>query len=361
MDIDYSTLQTKLDNLEIQKQPKTFLQLLNKTYDEVSFSKYLSYFLDEGNTCREIIKEILSITSSGETIDFLELLDSASFEYIQTEKQISQQSRLDIFLKYSNFWIVIENKILSYESRDNQTLDYEKHIQKLNTEDIPVKYIYLKPKHNISKPSNDNFKILLYDDLFKILKNIKPEDLTDKENYFYLQDLIKHIEEYFMKNNQLTDSNALQFYLANKDKIDNIVKIYESESQKIRTSIVEQLKLTFPDFEIHDTSSYIQVFKSSWENRGSTGIHFELAPYKTNWDLLLGNTAVRIKFAIHNEKNTKEKYTSIPQETFSTKEFFFNNSNKIEESIQNILQEVQSLVDKYAKTIDNTISSIKRI
>ena len=83
MEINFNDLQTKLNNLTIKKPPKTFLKILDKEYNEVLVSKYLAYFLNERNTTRDILKQILIHTSSkNDTDDFIELLNDAEFEDI---------------------------------------------------------------------------------------------------------------------------------------------------------------------------------------------------------------------------------------------------------------------------------------
>lgn len=360
MEINFNDLQTKLNNLIIKKQPKTFLKILDKEYNEVLVSKYLAYFLDEMNTNRDILKQILTYTSSRNGTDnFVELLNDVEFEDIQTEEQISEHSRVDIIIKYSSFWIVVENKINAFESKVNQTVDYERQLKEINKDHIPVKYIYLKPNFNKSKASNKNFSELLYSDLINIFKKVKKESLNDIENYLYFMDFIKHMEEYFMKSNQRIDDPALQVYFENKNKIDHIINIYNQESQKVRLQIVDSLKNAFPNYRVHDTSTYIQIFKDTWENRGSTGIHFEIVASNTKFDTLLGKETVRLRFCIHNEKNTREKYSDIAQETINIKKYMFNNDENITKSINDIIQEVQSLINKYEKLIDTTIASKK--
>jgi len=360
MEINFNDLQIKINNLIIKKPTKTFLKILDKEYNEVLASKYLAYFLNERNTNRDIVRQILSISaSSNDSNDFVDLLNDAEFEDIQTEEQISEHSRLDIIIKYSSFWIVIENKIWAFESKENQTVNYERQLKEINKDEIPIKYIYLKPNYNKSKASNKNFAELLYSDLINIFKKVKKESLNDTENYLYFIDFIKHMEEYFMKSNQRIDDPALQFYFENKNKIDYIINIYNQESQKVRLQIVDSLKNAFPNYRVHDTSTYIQIFKDTWENRGSTGIHFEIVASNTKWDTLLGNEAVRLRFCIHNEKNTREKYPSIVQETINIKKYMFNNEENIMKSINDMIQEVQSLINKYEKLIDTTIASQK--
>ena len=356
MIINYDELQCEIDTVKMKKTPKTFLQILDKAYSEVPISKCLAFFLDEKNTNRNVIKHLLMKSTKNEAVDFVDLLEFATFEGVQTEYSISQQSRLDIIIKYSTFWIVIENKINTYESKENQTVDYEKQIKNTNTNNVPIKFIYLKPKFNESKPSNKNFVELLYGDLLDILKPLKEEELNDRENYIYLKDFIKHIEEFLMKDNRsIIDEKALEFYLKNKDKIEYVINTYKQQSLNLRKLIVNSLENKFPTFKVHDTTSYIQIFKENWENRGSTGIHFEILP-STNWDSLLGNKPIKIRFALHNENNTRNKYPDIKHQTIKSCDFIFDNQENIAKSIEKIIIEVESLVNVFEKEIDANIN-----
>ena len=356
MNIDYTALQKQLDALTIKKQPKTFLQILDKSYNEVLISKYLACFLNEENTCRDVIKQLLTKTQLQSDVNFIDLLNYATFETVSIEESISRESRLDIIVKYSNFWIVIENKIFAYESKNNQTYDYEQQIQKQNINNLPIKFIYLKPSYNKSKPSNPNFVVTLYDDLFNIFASLKTTDLNDKDCYFYLQDFITHTKEFLMKDNLFIDNPEMDFYLKNKSKLDYIINKYKQQSKNIRDLLVESLKDTFKSFQIYaSTTDFIQVFKDNWENINHTGIHFELL-INTNWDSILSKEPVIVNFVIHNEKNTRDKYTDIKTQKLFTKKLMFDNQTNIQNSIQTILDTIQLMIDKYSKFIDDIIS-----
>lgn len=361
MNINFSELQKNLNTIEIKSTPVSFLQIIDKTYDEVLSSKIVAYFLNENNSNRNIIRQLLNITKQNDKENFIELLNLGEFEGVKTEDAINSQNRLDIVVRYSTFWIVIENKIWAWESKQNQTNDYEHYIDKINTNHLPVKFIYLKPNYNKSHPSNKNFIELFYSDLIEIFKTITPDDIDDKVKYFYLQDFIKHSEEFFMKNDQFNcNEEVVQFYIDNKKKIDYIIENYNSKSLAIRQLIVDSIKDTFPNFIVHDTSSYIQIFKNNWENKGSTGIHFEIVGSNTNFDSLLGNKSAKLRFAVHNEKNTREKYTNIKQQTLYTKEFSFDSNEHTQVSIQNIVSEIQLLINKFENQIDSEIAQIKK-
>lgn len=353
--ISYEDLKNYFDSLMIKKAPLTFLQIINKTYDEVIISKLVAYILDERNTSKNVIKDILKKLYKDSEDDFVELLETGIFESIKTEEQISDEDRIDIIIKYNNFWVVIENKINAYESKENQTIRYEKYINKINYNNLPVKYIYLKPLYNKSNPSNKNFSILHYGDLVEILKKYL-EELENKDITLYIKDFIKHIEVFLMKDNSFDyDEKAVNFYIENKEKIDYLVDNYKVQCLNTRNLLVESIKSKFTNFLVHDTSSYIQIYKDFWENKGSTGIHIELIAARTSYDLILGDKQFRIRFAVHNEKNTKEKYVNIIQKSLFSKEYPFDNSDNIQKSIKNILEELEIIIDKYENIIDTEI------
>ena len=352
MGIGDTELQKDFDNLKIKKRPKTFLQVLGKTYNEGLVSNFISYFLDERNTKRDVIMKILSMTSKNKDDAFINLLEDSIFESIENEVSISSKSRIDIIIKYSNFWIVIENKIFAHESKANQTIDYEREIERLNNKKLPIKFIYLKPRFNESNPSNSNFTELLYDDVLNILEKLSEDDLKDKEDFLYLQDFIKHIKEFLMQNNQIIDEQAILFYVNNKEKIDYIAK----QQDNVLNLIVESIENEFPlPYKVHQTLSYIQIYKESWDNKGKTGIHFEILPNRS-FNALVDNKPTRLKFCLHNEQTTKDKYPSIQKVDYCVENFLFNSVENIQNSIQDILKILHELVEKYEKTIDDTFS-----
>ena len=356
--IDYQGLKDEICKLTVKKKPITFLEILGKTDREVLVSKYLAFLLDEKNTSRKLIKEILEATAVDEEVDFVDLLDVGVLESVKTEDAISQDSRLDIIIKYSTFWIVIENKIWASESKQNQTIAYEKKLKSQNKENLPIKFIYLKPNFNKSKPSNKHFVELTYGKLADILQSVSYEEVQDKECFVYLQDFIKHSKEYFMKDNQtIVDEQALEFYFAHKKEIDYIVDTYKKQSIIVRDRLMDELKEAYPAFNVHVAASYMQIYKDTWPNNAKTGIHFQLNPTNTNFDSLLKNRVLKIRYAVHNEQSTKEKYPEVVHRSLYTIEYMFDNNENIQKSIHSIVEEVGGIICKHEKEIDDVISS----
>ena len=358
MNIDYCELQKLLNQLTIKKEPKTFLDVVDKSFDEIMVSKYLTYLLDERNTCKSILRQIITKTSSSDdTINFVELLDSGIFECIESEEQIAKDSRLDIIIKYSTFWLVIENKILASESKPKQTLIYEKELKKSNLNKLPIKFIYLKPKFNKSKPSNPHFTELTYEDIMNVLENVSKEELQEPNNYQFLQDFIKHIRRYFMNKTQsILDEQALKFYYENKDKIDYIINTHKEENLRVQNLLVNSITESFPTFMVHSAPTYIQIYKQAWQPKGVTSIHFEiLTPKGLSFYNLIDKTSIKLTFAIHNEKSTKEMYPELKHQTLYSKEFKFNTNENIQNSIEVIIQEIQTIINRFEEQIDKII------
>lgn len=352
---NYFELQKEINNINFNKDKSiTFLEIINKPTREILISKYLSFLIDEHNISRKLIIEIIKfINPDSHYID--NLFNNAVLESIDTEFAISKNNRIDILIRYSTFWVIIENKIFAWESKPNQTTIYEESINKINVDHLPVFYIYLKPNYNTSTPSNKHFKILYYSNLLDIIKTITENDLGDnKKNYIFLEDF-SHLIERFLMNNLNLDSEEIKFYLDNKGKLDHIISNYKAQCKKVLTMLVEAIKSKFPDYIVHQTKTFIQVFKSTWENNKNTGIHFEILAIEPNFENLINNKAFELSFDIHNEQNTKNKYKNIKKETITKAKFLFNNFENILKSIERILIIIEQMIEKHSDLIDKEI------
>lgn len=335
LDNNINLLQEKLDKVKITKPQISFLQVINRSMREVVISKYLAFLLDERNTTFKVLEKILTKTHEGVekyNVNFKE----SQLEGVYTEFQISKNDRIDIFIKYSNFWIVIENKIFTGESKENQTVRYKEKLTQINTRNLPILYIYLKPKANPSKPSESAFKVLTYEDLYSILDAIKEKDLCQIENYKFLLDFKIHTKEILMKMFNL-DTDEMKFYLDNQNKLQNVINAYNKNCKLVKNALVDAFKDRFGyEFEIHETNRYIQVYKKNWDD----GIHFELL-FKDgeNFENIISETDKTFFFCLHTEGKSRNKYPKIKEK--SQEEKFKFNSN------ENIMLSINSIVDKF--------------
>ena len=82
-------------------------------------------------------------------------------------------------MKATKFWFIIESRINAQET-GNQS---DRYVQIEKKQNIPIKYIYLKPDYNHHKLQNQKFVEFSYSKLLKILKEIKYCNLSKAETF----------------------------------------------------------------------------------------------------------------------------------------------------------------------------------
>ena len=157
---------TDFQKLESFYYSKSFSEILGVSRREISHSKFLAWLLGnlESHNLGEFpIKKFLDIllkfSSSNLKSKYSELYNSFVTEdyliekvSIKPEHSIQKVGRIDIYIelkllisnKTKNINIVIENKVESKENND-QTNNYFRHFNRLETEDNIVIYVYLTP------------------------------------------------------------------------------------------------------------------------------------------------------------------------------------------------------------------------
>lgn len=351
---DLEEIREKIEKIQIKETPITFLEIIGKSRNEVIISSLVAFVLNPDNTNKKIIAQLLEKTKNiNDKCNFIELLNDKDniFETIQTEEWLSNRSRIDIIIRFSKFWIVIENKVDSYENGD-QSLRYE---EELKNKDVPVKYICLKPNYNKCVLINKNFAEINYSELVQILRGIPEEELNKKESYIYIKELIKHSEVYLMNDNEIEIGEDVDFYIEYKDKIEKIINNYKKQSKLVEHELVKRLERKFKEecgyqTFYHKTWNYFQVWKEHWNNENHNGIHFEIFCDFSN---LIGKKA-EIVFAIHNEAKTKKIYPNIKSNEIR-RTFEFDNLENIENSINLIIEEFNEIIQENVDMIDEEI------
>ena len=355
MNKELEELGRKIDKLPIKETPITFLEIIGKSRNEVIISSLVAFVLNPDNTNKKIIEKILEKTqSTNDKYNFVELLNDKDniFESVQTEEWLSNRSRIDIIIRFSKFWIVIENKIDSFENGD-QSLRYEKELNN----NVPIKLICLKPNYNRCVLMNKNFAEINYSELVQILKE-NSKELNKKESYIYVEELIKHAEVYLMSNNEIEIGEDVEFYIEYKDKLERISNNYKNQNKLVEQELVRRLERKFNEEYgyqtfYHKTWKFFQVWKDNWKNENHNGVHFEIFCDFSN---LLGKKT-EIIFAIHNETRTRKIYPNIKSYE-TTRSFKFDNSENIEKSINLIIEELDGIIRKNVDMIDEEIKSV---
>lgn len=362
MNQELELLKRKIGKLKIKDIPNTFLEIIGKSKDEVIISSLIAFLLNPDNTTIKIIELLLEKTKSQhENDNFIELINKEdnTFLSINTEEWISKRSRVDIIIKFSLFWIIIENKIDCGEN-NNQLSRY---VEDLKNVEVPIKYICLKPNYNKSEFENSNFVTTNYSELIQILKQISIYDFNKRENYIYMAELIKHAEVYLMKENELEIGEDVEFYIENKEKLEKITNNYRKQCELVTRKLEEKIREKFGNnYKVYVSPSmkwqYMQVWKDNWDNETHNGIHYEI------WGQIneLLNTETEIVFTIHNESKTKNKYPNIPpKQDLKTNKYKFDTSENIEKSINLIVEELFNISKENDAKIDEEINKLRNI
>ena len=300
-------------------------------------------------------------------------LDELEFQSIETEVATDNLRRIDIFIKYDGLWVVIENKIESYENNE-QTNDYYKYVESIKGNNQVV-YIYLKPNYNNSLPLSNAFKVVTYDKFIGKLKEISEFDFNDKEKYKYIKEFIISGGR-FMKSEEIEMSESLRFYIDNLDKFESIANDYKDKNKKLFNLISNRVLDVLNSNEIKykstkSVANYIQFYKDNWKNTQHTGIHFEImfnVSYananvlgkKMGTDIVLHienkideNDLINLEVNDITKKSSQALFNNIPvKEHF---ELDFTTSDGINESINMIIDVLKKYRDKYEDIIDRAL------
>jgi len=348
-------LESKIKRVKIKKIPTTFLGIINKNFDEITISRCMAFLLNPEYTTLKVIEQLLLISQEkNDETDFLQLFndDITEFESIDIEEQISSRSRIDIIIKFSTFWIVIENKINSYENND-QSLKYEEDLKEYTN--LPIKYICLKPQYNQCNIKNKKFCNVFYNQIVDLLKTITKYEIKEEENYCYIEDFIKHMEGFLMNENELQISEDVEFYIDNRKIIDEILENYNKQCELVKNKLRELVQKRFgEEYEIYCSKyGYIQIWKKSWNNDNCNGIHYEIL---CDFRHIIGYD-IKVQFAVHNEARTRKIYPQIKHQTIKENKYKFDNSKNIQTSIDEIINEMYNIAKVHNMIIDEIFQS----
>lgn len=378
---DLLELREVLENLKIKKYKTSFLDVINKIDDENIVSNWLSFILDPQNNGigNKPVDFLLS------AVNYDSKIELGDFKEIRREESTNDKKRMDLVIKYTNVWIVIENKIRSSE-HGMQTEHYFNYIEKEKSEDKIVKdvvYIYLRPDWN--NPDNPNipqkkyneeengFRNLFYSELIKWLKKIEEDEYIEKDKFIYLKKFIENGEKYYM-GQELNITNEIQTYIDYMDKITDIKSKYEDLMKIVFSKLINGLKEEFEEeYYINESNTgYIQIAGKNWNDGKNTrkGIHYEI--YIREYSKFLGQKEVKVYFDIHMEsevniekkKELRNRYKQeddikIVKDTnadlwfrLNTKKLDFSTEEAIYNSIKSIIEDMKEIDSKWTAQIN---------
>ena len=125
-----------------------------------------------------------------------------------------------------------------------------------------------------------------------------------------------------------------------------------NETIELLETIKSKMMSELPDFNVHYSMSYFQIWKKTWNNQGKRGIHFELKPQKT-FGKILGIEKFRITINLHNEDNTRDVMPQIPRSQMLLKKEYSFLKQDTDNSINALIQDVKRQISLHEKEIDN--------
>tara|TARA_R110001592_G_scaffold21_1_gene166 strand:+ start:3187 stop:4308 length:1122 start_codon:yes stop_codon:yes gene_type:complete len=212
------------------------------TIGENKISQVLAYFLDENQNHGQgniFLKEFVR-TFYDEKIEVKQLENIC-------EKTITENRRIDIYIKLKGLTIGIENKIWA-DDQNNQLKDYSTYLEKqskgkylllyLNPYGLEPKSKSIKEKLKESLIKEKKLKIISYkDDIISLINNWLVICEADNVSHF-LKEFKKYLEIKFLGKNTLNMSNELRILInENEREVQQLVNEYKGIENEILSKL----------------------------------------------------------------------------------------------------------------------------
>ncbi len=253
----------------------TFLDIINKTFDENSTSDFLAFILNpfkNGLGSLPIKYLIENYVDDIENISFNDITITREFTF-------KDSSRIDILIElpYDNIIIAIENKIFSKEGYQ-QTKKYEQNLKELYPDNNLVCF-YLSP-FSKSNLTSSLFHWVTYNELYNKLTKITIDKFNELDNLKFYQDFLVHINEKLTKNMEMKLTEKSRLYFDNLEIIEDIKNSATEDANKY-FNFVEQI-----------TKDYFNEKGNDWL--------FNFSPDRV-WQIIQKNNWIRPDLNIHFE------------------------------------------------------------
>lgn len=237
-------------NINILSSHPVFLSVIQKEFHENYVSRLLAYTIGKDNSLSEKIVRCYHKKNTDFSIK--------EIQSIECEKTISNQKRIDIFVRLidnsdNNINIIIENKLLSHE-HNLQTQKYSKWLNSFypqsNNENI---FIYLKPSWNASEAVDNCFLSITYNQLLSLIADSTDYIINDFKEY------IKMIE-----NNQIQLDETEKLIISNYTTITEALNRVDYKIKKFQSSFQEIIKNELRLTSYVDGGNAYHFYKDEW-------------------------------------------------------------------------------------------------
>jgi len=266
-----NNLLKQFESLPKYKYEPTFLDICHysgRRFEEIC-SRILMFYFQPNN---EHGLNTLFIDSLFEAIGYNNEYNDKNIT-INTE-EYAEGKRLDILLLNKDWVIGIENKTGAnvYNPLDK----YKKRIdsyKKENSFKIVLTLYDINSKEELRNINKNGFKILLYTDFLKLIKNKIGEYISgSKMKYIiFLYDFIETLEN--MKGENIMSKELDVFFSENKSRLDELVEYYQEYKEKIYQKQIKRIS------EIKDIISK-ETNNDNWDTYQSWDLLFQKEKYK---------------------------------------------------------------------------------
>lgn len=189
---------SKLEIKEYVKPKINILNVIGKQYDELAFSNWLSFYLNNPYLCKKFVEECLFNNANIDSTLQEESLKGLS-------SPIREYQNTDIWIESQNAIIVIENKIDSGINSKKKAKDgsvttqldvYESLLEKEKKEQ-EKQYSFcfiIKPNYNQLVITNKypNWKVIEYNSVYNFFSKVSKDNLF--KNLPYIQEFVKALD-----------------------------------------------------------------------------------------------------------------------------------------------------------------------
>ncbi|MCH4890287.1 hypothetical protein EZV73_22080 [Acidaminobacter sp. JC074] len=312
--MDYNEIEVKLQSLIVdyiclppkQDQIITIPRIFNKVYNENFISDYLAYIFNPkingiGTKPLQVLVDYFMPTYE---------INNTKIE-VMREYVFNSGRRIDLLIILDELIVALEHKVWSDES-ENQTISYSSSLDKLYPEKDILK-IFLSPSGKVAQ--SEKFIAMSYETLVSLLKSVDTDDMETMRQRVLFEELILHIEEYFMTKgfNEVTEQTRL--YLKNKDLIEELQSAFITDAVNTFIIFEERIRNYFEPYKFEVNFSpkrgYQQLYKNHW-NDESLFIHHEFSLSCTD---LLQNEV--FNYYLHVEGSERHQFLEFFDKNYS--------------------------------------------
>ncbi|MBX0335178.1 PD-(D/E)XK nuclease family protein [Pontibacter sp. HSC-14F20] len=215
----------EVDKLELALNKPNIFSILSIGHMEIRHSNFLGWLLDpkESHGLNDMfLKRFLREIFFDGKIEGLYPIDAERLNYQNVEIR-REWRNIDLFIKFSDLIICIENKIWSKDH--SEQLSRYKAIVHEEYPDTKIKkvFVYLTPYGGASSHEQDTYAFISYQHIIQILDRILSvyKDFIAPQSSYYIQDYIKSLKRNLM-GSDVTNDMAREIYLNHKKLLDFI-------------------------------------------------------------------------------------------------------------------------------------------